>query len=86
MRWSETDSGEMNFFDFMQRYVKEYSEAGDIARNCLGFDEEQLRSALGVLCEIDVPAYYRLSLRRLDFVITLALRRRDALLEALNSA
>lgn len=86
MRWSLDEQGDMNFFDFMRRFVREFPQTRDSIARRLEFTEADLRARLGVLTEIPVSEGSRLTPRRLDFTLALIMQRVSLLKSALENA
>jgi hypothetical protein len=85
MRWSLGEEGDMNFFDFMRRFVREFPQTKDSILGRLQFTEAALRARLGGLPSIPVDEGCRLTPRRLDFTLTLVMKRAALLRRALEN-
>jgi hypothetical protein len=85
MRWSLDEQGDMNFFDFMRRFVREFPQTKDSILGRLQFTEAALRARLGGLPSIPVDEGCRLTPRRLDFTLTLVMKRAALLRRALEN-
>ena len=85
MRWSLDEQGDMNFFDFMRRFVREFPETKDSIRGRLQFTEADLRTRLGGLPSIPVDEGCRLTERRLNFTLMLVMKRAAMLRRALEN-
>jgi hypothetical protein len=84
MRWSLDDGGNMNFFDFMRRFTREFPETRNSILGRLQFTEADLRARLGGLPSIPVDEGCRLTERRLDFTLKLVMKRTELLRRALE--
>ena len=84
MRWSLDDEADVNFFEFMRRFVSEYPETRPIVTAMLRFTEGDLRTRLEPLVRLDVEEPARLTRRRLDFTIELIVKRTELLREAME--
>jgi hypothetical protein len=85
MRWSLDDHDNMNFFDFMRRFVREYPETRETIACRLEFTEADLRARLEPLTEIPVGEGRSLTPRRLDFTLKMIMRRVSLLRIALEN-
>jgi hypothetical protein len=75
MRWSLDEQDDMNFFDFMRRFVREFPETRDSILSRLRFTEADLRTRLDGLPSIRVDDGCRLTERRLSFTLAMLMRR-----------
>ena len=79
-------SGNLNFFDFMRKFVREFPQTKDSILRRLEFDEGDLRARLDDLPLIPVDDGWRLTTRRLDFTLKLVMKRAALLRSALENA
>ncbi len=84
MRWSLDDCGNMNFFDFMCRFVSEYPKTKASIVRMLQFTYDDLRDCLEPLTDIVIDERSRLTKPRLDFTLKLIMRRTTLLREAMG--
>jgi hypothetical protein len=85
MRWSLADRSDMNFFDFMRRFAREFPQTRDSIMRRLQFSEADLRARLSGLPSMPVSEEWRLTPRRLDFTLSLIMRRAEMLKAALEN-
>lgn len=85
MRWSLDEQDDMNFFDFMRRFVREFPETRDSIASRLEFTEADLRARLSGLTSIPVAEGWSLTPQRLDFTLALVMRRVSLLKIALEN-
>lgn len=86
MRWSLEEQGDMSFFDFMGRFVREFPQTRDSIASRLEFTEDDLRARLVGLTSIPVGEGWRLTPQRLDFTLALIMQRVSLLKSALENA
>lgn len=79
MWWSLADMGDMNFFDFMGRFLKSYPQERETVMNLLRFTQGDIEERLCELPQIAVADEYRLTQQRLDFTIHLIMKRKEML-------
>jgi|WetSurMetagenome_2_1015567.scaffolds.fasta_scaffold19288_2 hypothetical protein len=84
MRWSLEEKGNLNFYDFMRRFVREYPHTKEAVLQRLQFTEGNLRARLDGLPTITVNEGCRLTQRRLDFTLKLILKRTALLKSAME--
>jgi hypothetical protein len=85
MQWSLDEAGNLNFFQFMQKFAREFPHAKDSILNKLQFNESDLRARLEGLLSIPVPDEWRLTPRRLDFTLGLVMKRAELLKRAMET-
>lgn len=85
MRWSLDEQEDMNFFDFMRRFVREYPQTKDSILRRLQFTEADLRAKIGGLPSIPVAERWRLTPARLNFTLAMVMKRASLLRSALES-
>ena len=85
MQWSLDDTGDMNFFDFMRKFVREFPQTKGLILGKLQFNESDLRARLDGLPGIPVGGEWRLTPQRLDFTLKLVMKRVSLLKEALEN-
>ena len=84
MKWAMDDAAPIGFFQFIAKLCAEYPWTREIVMNRLEFDEQTVRSKLEPLTMIPIAERWRLTNKRLEFTVSLVLRRRELLLEALG--
>jgi hypothetical protein len=84
MRWSLEEKGNLNFYDFMRRFVQEYPHTKEAVLRRLQYTEEDLRARLGGLQAIPVNEGCRLTPQRLDFTLKLVMMRTSLLKGAME--
>ncbi len=84
MRWSLEDQQNMNFFEFMRRFVGDFPETKAITAGLLEFTEDQLRLQLDPLPGIVADETAHLTPSRLDFTVKLIMKRTALLKEAIS--
>jgi len=87
MSWSlDTLDENINFFDFMRRFVSEYPETRALIMSKLQFTENDLRSCLEPLPAIPAAAESGLTRKRLEFTLRLVMERTALLKDALDKS
>ena len=86
MHWSLEDQSDMNFFDFMRKLVREFPQTRESIVSRLQFSEADLRARLGGLPSVPVAEGWRLTPRRLDFTLSLIMKRAALLRGAVEKA
>jgi hypothetical protein len=85
MSWSLDTLGEnINFFDFMRRFVAEYSETKELILSKLQFTENDIRERIEPLAAIPRAADSGLTKNRLEFTLRLVMERTALLKDALD--
>jgi len=85
MKWSLEDQKNLNFFEFMKRFVSEYPSTKQMVEELLQFQREDLEKRLNPLLDIEVLEKFRLTPSRLRFTIDMIFRRVNLLKEALGT-
>lgn len=83
MRWSLNEPEDINFYDFMARFLDKYPEARCYVDKALAFNRVDIQDRLHPLTQIDVPEEYRLTPRRLGFTMDMLMRRKELLEKAI---
>jgi hypothetical protein len=84
MKWSLEEPKDMNFFEFMVRYVREYPETREDILIRLNFTENELRKRLFPLTQITVDEECRLTQSRLDLILSMTMKRKELLKQAIG--
>ena len=85
MSWSlDTLQENINFFDFMRRFVSEYPETKDSIMSKLQFTENDIRNRIEPLTAIPAAAESGLTEKRLEFTLRLVMERTALLRNALD--
>jgi len=84
MKWSMDEQEALNFFDFMQKFVLEFPETKPIIIEHLNFSRAQVEEVINPLADAVSDTTYRLSRKRLNFIIELIFKRKELLKKALN--
>lgn len=85
MKWSLDEPKNLNFFEFMKKFILEYHFTKQIVEELLQFQREDLEKRLNPLLDIEVPKEFRLSPDRLRFTIDMIFYRVNLLREALGT-
>lgn len=83
MRWSLNEPEDINFYDFMARFLDKYPEARCYLKKALAFNRVDIQDRLHPLTQIVVPEEYRLTPRRLGFTMDMLMRRKELLEKAI---
>ena len=85
MSWSiDTLDENINFFDFMQRFVSKYPETKDLIMSKLQFTEDDIRNRIGPLADIPHATDSGLTKNRIEFTLRLVMERTALLKDALD--
>ena len=84
MNWSLDESKQLNFYEFMKRFTLEFPEAKDIIARCLDFAFQEVEEVLAPLVVAISDPEYKLTRKRLDFVLKLLFERKRILEETLE--
>jgi hypothetical protein len=84
MKWSLDDQKDCNFYDFMTKLVLEFPDAKPIIARHLDFSRIQVEEVLTPLVRAVSDPVYRLSQKRLHFIIEFVFRRKELLEETLS--
>lgn len=80
MKYNLKEGIHYNFFEFLGRYIVEYRMVLETLRNCLDFDFHKFEESVSGLKDIVTSGQYRLTEKRLNFILTL-LRERLRLMQ-----
>jgi hypothetical protein len=85
MSWSlDTLDENINFFDFMRRFVSEYPETKESIISKLQFTENDIRERIGPLADIPNAADSGLTENRIEFTLKMVMERTALLRETLK--
>jgi hypothetical protein len=84
MKWSLDEKGQLNFYEFMSKFTMAFPQIKPIIAKHLSFTYQQVEEVLAPLVEaISVPEY-KLTRKRLEFVLKLIFERKRILEETLE--
>ncbi len=84
MKWSLDEGKQLNFYEFMKKFAIEFPQVKPIMTNHLSFTYEQVEKVLAPLVEAVSDPEYKLTRKRLDFVLKLIFERKRILEETLE--
>ena len=84
MKWSLDEQEECNFYDFMEKFVMEFPDTKPIIGRHLSFSRSQVEEMLVPLATGVSDTKYRLSQKRLCFIIDFMFRRKQLLEQTLG--
>ena len=84
MQWSLDEEGQLNFYEFMKKFTVEFPEIRPIIARHLNFTYQQVEEILAPLVEAVSDPEYKLTRKRLDFVLKLIFERKRILEETLE--
>jgi hypothetical protein len=84
MKWSLDEQEDCNFYDFMKKFVMEFPDTKPIIGRHLGFSQSQVEEILSPLAPAVSDTKYRLSQKRLRFIIEFIFRRKKLLEQTLG--
>ncbi len=83
MRWSLEEPDDVNFFQFMGRFLKQFPDERGCIEQILGFTRDELEDRLFGLTRIETPEFYRLTPQRLEFTIDMIMKRKELMEKAI---
>ena len=84
MKWSLDEEGQLNFYEFMKKFTIAFPQIMPIIAQHLSFTYQQVEEVLAPLVEaVSVPEY-KLTRKRLDFVLKMIFERKRILEETLE--
>jgi len=84
MKWSLDEKGQLNFYEFMKKFTIAFPQIKPIIAQDLRFTYQQVEEVLAPLVEaVSVPEY-KLTRKRLDFVLKMIFGRKRLLEESLK--
>ena len=84
MKWSLDEEGQLNFYEFMKKFAIDFPQVKLVMANHLSFTYEQVEEVLAPLVEAVSDPKYKLTRKRLDFVLKLIFSRKRILEETLE--
>jgi len=84
MKWSLDEEKQLSFYEFMKKFAVEFPETKHIMTQHLSFDYQQVEEVLAPLVGAVSDPEYRLTQKRLDFVLKLIFGRKRILEETLE--
>ncbi len=84
MKWSLDESKQLNFYEFMKEFTVEFPEIRPIIAQHLSFSYQQVEEVLAPLVDAISDPVYKLTRKRLDFVLKLIFGRKRILEETLE--
>jgi len=84
MKWSLDEEEQLNFYDFMKKFTMAFPEIKPIIARHLSFTYQQVEEVLAPLVEAVSDPEYKLTRKRLDFILNLIFGRKGILEETLE--
>jgi len=84
MKWSLDEEGQHNFYEFMNKFTMAFPQIKPIIARCLSLTYQQAEEVLSPLIEAVSVTEYKLTRKRLDFVLKLIFERKRILEETLE--
>ena len=84
MKWSLDEKGQHNFYEFMKIFTIDFPQIMPIIAQHLNFTYQQVEEVLAPLVEAVSDPEYKLTRKRLDFVLKLIFERKRILEETLE--
>jgi hypothetical protein len=84
MKWSLDEEGQLNFYEFMKKFTIAFPQIMPIIDQHLSFTYQQVEEVLAPLVEATSVPEYKLTRKRLDFVLKLIFERKRILEETLE--
>ena len=84
MKWSLDEEGQLNFYEFMKKFTIEFPQVKTIMADHLSFTYDQVVEVLAPLVEAVSDPMYKLTRKRLDFVLKMIFGRKRLLEESLK--
>jgi len=84
MKWSLDEEGQLNFYEFMKKFTLAFPQIKPIIAQHLCFTYQQVEEVLAPLVEATSVPEYKLTQKRLDFVLKLIFERKRILEETLE--
>jgi hypothetical protein len=84
MKWSLDEEKQLNFYEFMKKFTVDFPETKSIMAQHLSFDYQQVEEVLAPLVGAVSDPKYKLTQKRLDFVLKLIFGRKRILEETLE--
>lgn len=84
MKWSLDEQEELNFYEFMKKFVLEFPDTKSIIAKHLAFSRDQVEEVMSPLVMAVSDKVYCLSRKRLCFMLKLVFRRKELLEKTLG--
>ncbi len=84
MKWSLDEEEQLNFYEFIKKFIIEFPQTKPIIARRLSFSYHQIEEVLLPLVEAVSDPEYKLTRKRLDFVLKLIFERKRILEETLG--
>ena len=84
MKWSLDEEGQLDFYEFMKKFTIAFPQMRSIIGQHLSFTYQQVEEVLAPLVEAVSDPKYKLTRKRLDFVLKLIFSRKRILKETLE--
>lgn len=84
MKWSLNQDQDIRFYEFVKKFTVEFPETMAIMAKCLDFTYQQVEDALSPLVGAVSNAEYKLTSKRLEFILKLIFGRKRILEETLG--
>lgn len=84
MKWSLDEEGRLNFYEFMKKFTVDFPQIKPIIAQHLSFTYEQVEETLLPLVDAISDIEYKLTQKRLDFILKMIFCRKEILEETLE--
>jgi len=84
MKWSLDEGKHLNFYEFMKKFIIEFPQVKPIIAQHLSFTHQQVEEVLAPLVEAVSDPVYKLTRKRLDFILKIIFHRKRILEETLE--
>ena len=84
MKWSLEEQEDINFYEFMKKFVLEFKDSKDIIYKLLRFERSQVEEVMNPLVSAVTDNTYSLTQKRLQFIMELVFKRKELLEKALG--
>ena len=84
MKLSLDEEGQPNFYKFMKKFIIDFPQTKPIITQHLDFSYQQVEEVLAPLTEAVSDPMYKLTRKRLDFILKLIFERKRILKETLE--
>ena len=84
MKWSLDEEGQLNFYEFMKKFTIAFPQIRPIIAQHLSFTYQQVEEVLAPLVEAISDPVYKLTRKRLDFILKMIFGRKRILEEKLE--
>ncbi len=84
MKWSLDERGQLNFYEFVRKFAIDFPQVKPIIANRLSFTYDQVEKVLSPLVDAISDPMYKLTQKRLDFILKMIIERKRLLEETLE--